>query len=558
MTRTALLFLALVAVGGVGLLMETSEGPTRPVPDPLTERAEALELVVWDGGKVARWEVRVEVDGKSVPDLWDAVFGQLFAFADGDGNGALDRQEIARLPSAFGLRQILWGGFVTGPGAGPAWDELDRNGDGKVSRVELIDYYRRSGLGNVLVGAGKPPATAALTDALLKQLDANGDGTVDEKEWLAAADRLAKLDQNDDELVTPGELVARTIYPGATGAHLLTAPSEQAKPSAVADSLPLLVLPLSTTDTFWATALVHKLDTNTNGFLDANEAGLPPAVFTRLDANKDGQLSPDELALWRRVPADVRLVVRLGTRPATSAEIESRSAVTEGLQTGERLDTRFGSLRFGLRTDAGQLPGKWDEGRKRLAAQFAEADPNRTGAVTLTDANKQNLAELRAAITSGDRNGDDKLDEKELESWLGVRDRIVKSQVLLTVLDYGPGLFELLDANRDGALSVRELRGAWKRLQDAGCVRDGRFDRARLPRQFGLTVSAGLPASSLGRPKAAGPAWFRAMDRNGDGDVSRKEFTGRPEVFDKLDSDKDGLISAEEAEKAALIESPKK
>jgi hypothetical protein len=37
------------------------------------------------------------------------------------------------------------------------------------------------------------------------------------------------------------------------------------------------------------------------------------------------------------------------------------------------------------------------------------------------------------------------------------------------------------------------------------------------------------------------------MDRNGDGDVSRKEFVGRPEDFPKLDADGDGLIDPEEA-----------
>jgi hypothetical protein len=37
------------------------------------------------------------------------------------------------------------------------------------------------------------------------------------------------------------------------------------------------------------------------------------------------------------------------------------------------------------------------------------------------------------------------------------------------------------------------------------------------------------------------------MDRNGDGVVSPREFVGPPEVFRKLDTDGDGLISAEEA-----------
>ena len=57
---------------------------------------------------------------------------------------------------------------------------------------------------------------------------------------------------------------------------------------------------------------------------------------------------------------------------------------------------------------------------------------------------------------------------------------------------------------------------------------------------------------------ARGPAWFRKMDRNGDGDVSRAEFLGSKEDFDRIDTDHDGLISLEEAEAFDKLTRPAK
>jgi len=73
----------------------------------------------------------------------------------------------------------------------------------------------------------------------------------------------------------------------------------------------------------------------------------------------------------------------------------------------------------------------------------------------------------------------------------------------------------------------------------------------RQPRR--IAVDGRDPGSgSIIRPdsRLRGPLWFRKMDRNADGDVSRAEFLGTEAQFRKLDRNGDGLIDLDEAEAA--------
>src|SRR5205823_501092 len=112
--------------------------------------------------------------------------------------------------------------------------------------------------------------------------------------------------------------------------------------------------------------------------------------------------------------------------------------------------------------------------------------------------------------------------------------------------------------------SVREMRQAAKLLLQLDRDGDGCLALNEIPRRYQLgaqrgpvggdnlggvfAISTGGFMGSAPQPqRKEGPLWFRKMDRNRDGDVSRREFLGTDEQFRQIDKDGDGLISAREA-----------
>ena len=350
------------------------------------------------------------------------------------------------------------------------------------------------------------------------------------------------------------------------------------------ESKPLapLELPLLAIDSSKKTALVKtmmdKYDHDKDGKLTRSEIGLAPALFSKLDTNKNGFLSADELRAYFATEPDLVVRLQLGTPTKTKRKdlfdiMGLRSGLPLVVVNEKTMDVELKKRfrRAGSDTIAVAL------GDARIALQAA-SEPgqnqrfNRTRDFYLREydriVGKKAFVErsdekgqrryLFQIFTQADKNADGKLTRAELISWLNVVGTGLDANVTLTVNDLGRGLFPILDADGDGRLSLREMKDAWSRLKPI--AKEGKVTQADLPRTLRIVVGQGnttnlrrvpfvIGETSTDRPMSRGsaPVWFRKMDRNNDGDISPREWLGTDEEFRAIDTDGDGLISVEEA-----------
>lgn len=498
-----------------------------------------MQLAVWRGPQLTRLDLQFEFDGRTLASVWDENFARLVAFYDRNGDG-LSEAEAARLPSAAALREVAALGFIPQLGEPPAWRDLNPDSNDVASVAEVATCYRKAGRGAPQVAIGVMPFSSALTQALVRQWDSDGDMQVTASELHAAPASAAKLDQNGDELVGAGELVPRVLYPGVAGGWLLSPPraSKDADHAAMS-SFSLMLLPRDPQDDFWASRIAEARDNNGDHQLSLEEAGLESDAFHKLDNDRNGFLSAAELAKWRlKEPdhaIDVALALDASQPPRLARPVDSDSPGLRNVQVVAAAD-----------------PGLLATAMERVAAHFSErfqkTDFN-SDRIATPDEVATDDADWRWLVPTADRDEDERLSLAELEAWLEVQRSVAACQATVTILDAGNGLFELLDTTRDGALSVAELSEAGERLQAAGCVSDGKLDVRKLPQTVLITVSPGYPRSPLGRQQRRGPAWFLAMDRNADGMLSKSEFTAPPATFGRLDLSQDGYLDANEASK---------
>jgi Ca2+-binding EF-hand superfamily protein len=315
---------------------------------------------------------------------------------------------------------------------------------------------------------------------------------------------------------------------------------------------------------------MHRLDANGDGKLSADELRCAQRVLRKYDLNEDESLDlaellsgapdrkpgPPSLKAGRVGEKDAVLRIDLGAKPG--ARLRNNGGREAQLRSlgGWSYRLRGPGARWWLTFRAERAAPDVRSAGDFLVAQFKAALGGNKN-LSKTDLEEDaTLAGFLDLFPYADRDGDGRLSLAELERYLRLVEAGLRAQVWVTATDRGRSPFHFLDRDGDGRLSCRELLSATDLL-------GGKAEIVGLPHQFDLAFGGppvrvwggvAVPTAKLPPRKVAAmavPAWFRAMDRNGDGFVSRAEFIGPPEVFRELDADGDGLISAAEAARAS-------
>lgn len=490
----------------------------------------------------------IYVDGKPYRAAREAIVDELMEYADSNEDEKYTWEELLNNPrGSFGRYRT----FSTNK----AYRDLyikrnDVNGDGLVDRYELRRYVASLGYGaafNV-----RPSYAYQRQPDVKKLLDADKDGKLSKEELAAAGKRLKSRDANDNDLLEATELGGgRAAYSRyAQGTRLSTRARDvfQLGPTAELTSI---------------YSALQKRYGNDSKEIKAAAFAIDPKLFKKLDLNKNGVIESGEMVALHLARPALHLEVRLGTKDKVGIGVVVKSA-PKGVAANPA------DAKGPVRELALTLPGwklrievpevqTYSYNYARYATSYLQRyDVDKNQYIDKKDIEKlgNQARYVESQFKNWDANGDGKVYAKEIEQSYMRMYAPQQSQVSLTESSQGPSLFAALDVSGDNRLSLREMRTAGQRLQSLDRNKNGRIDADEMPTEtvIALTQGRNYYRRTGTRPvsgNARGPKWFIHMDKNGDGDVTLKEFLGTREQFHKLDTNKDGFIEPKEAEAAA-------
>ncbi len=379
---------------------------------------------------------------------------------------------------------------------------------------------------------------------LFTVLDLDNDQRLDAAECRGAPAVLWQLDADDDERLTQAEVSASRVETAGMPTRSVRRSLEPAFAWDVS----------SRTD--WDMLLTALQGVySAGGPLKAGCFPQRPAFFAQLDRDRNQRLSRRELeALVESPPTASWSIDWPKTSPVSPA---MAAAASVARPTAEPSVTASGNRPAVPRTGHLALSG-WKADRESLGPPLL--DPS-------GESWQLSAGELRMAIFALNNPGNGN-----------------EAAQVRVVAGFPPdALWPVADMDADGQLLGREIELFESRLLTLDRDRSGTVSRDELPELVWLAVVRGsTPAGVIGPParrsrpsSAAGvsgggaqsssnadgtpaavadgvstdaaPPWFDSLDANGDGLISQREFPGERSLFKRLDADRDGQLTLQEA-----------
>lgn len=521
---------------------------------------DSISLIIFAPRGPVLVDLQISVAGKPYRH-WVAEF--LSQRLDVDRSSGLTARELERIPDRFagslGLESVAEIALKA------AEAELFTAGSEEAKEIPLQDFdawfSQQISRTMQVVAQGVAPSEAV---RLGEMLDTGNDGSVGPDELSVGLDTLRFRDLDDDQTLSATELLP------------FRDPRNQLAP-VTPDAADLPFMQLGDNDSLPETAerVVGRYG-GESGSIPFASLRTHPQLLAAHDKDSDKALNADELASflsdhsahlnWNIQLSEMAARSRIGI---TASPFARRFCRVKTLRNGQRADLSVDEMPIEIRSHGGSSSTRRDL-IGFLGQHFSVADKDRDGKLSEEEFgamdSSMGQAQLMIDFARADIDEDEHLSRDELVATIETDTIATQSRIEVSVRQDGRTMFSLLDTNQDRRLAQRELQEGKTILAEYDVNEDGQLAESELGTRYVLRIGLGQPDWERQGPQSmnmemastdailpgieslTGPQWFRRMDRNQDGDLSRREFLGTRDQFNQLDSDGDTLVSASEAE----------